>query len=57
MRLHFFPGLRLGVVIVIDQLLDLLYVMAAVRHEKALHCVFRQIGIRLTQERRDLIGV
>ena len=57
MRLHFFPGLRLGVVIVIDQLLDLLYVMAAMRQKKALHCVFRQIGIRLTQERRDLIGV
>ena len=48
MRLHFFPGLGLGVVISIPQLLDLLDVMAAMGQKKALHCVFRQIGIRLT---------
>ena len=57
MLLHFFPGLGLGVVIAIPQLLDLLDVMAAMRQKEALHCVFRQIGIRLAQEGRDLIGV
>lgn len=57
MLLHFFPSLGLGVVIAIPQLLDLLDVMAAMRQKKALHCIFRQIGIRLTQEGRDLFGV
>jgi hypothetical protein len=57
MRLHFLPGLGLGVVIAIPQLLDLLDVMAAMRQKKALHCVFGQIGVRLAQEGRDLVGV
>jgi hypothetical protein len=55
--LHFVPSLGLGVVIAIPQLLNLLDVMAAVRKKKALYRVFRQIRIRLTQERRDLVGV
>ena len=57
MRLHFFPGLGLGVVVAIPQLLDLLDVMAAMRQKKALHSVLRQIGIRLAQEGRDLVDV
>ena len=57
MLLHFFPGLGLGVVFAIPQLLDLLDVMAAMRQKKALHCVFRQIRICFAQEGRDLFGV
>jgi hypothetical protein len=40
MLLHFFPGLGLGLVFAILQLLDLLDVMTAMRQKKALHCVF-----------------
>ena len=55
--LHFFPGLSLGFVFSVLQLLDLLDVVTAMCQKKALQCVFRQIRICLAQVRRDFLRV